>query len=86
MKRRRHRRLALLGLGLATLGALVALLDRASEAMAVVAHGRAQALESDAYFYSEVAPVRDFLEEDGRFALAGDRGGSDPIGPGSEGP
>lgn len=86
MKRTAWRRRFLLGLGLASIGALVTLLDRASERAPVVAHGRTQALESDAYFYSEVAPVRDFLENDGRYSLAGGRARPAPAGPAPERP
>lgn len=86
MKGGKRRRLMLLGLGLGSIVALAALLDRASEKAPVVAHGRTRALESDAYFYSEVAPVRDFLEKDGRYAPAGERGRPAPVGPGPERP
>jgi hypothetical protein len=55
-----------LGLGL-MLAAVVVLHQASSSASDVVAQGRTQGLESDAYFYSEVSDVRAFLREGGRY-------------------
>ena len=55
-----------LGLGL-MVAAVVALHHASSSAPEVVAQGRMQGIETDAYFYSEVSDVRAFLHEDGRY-------------------
>ena len=55
-------------LGLALMAVTVVALDRASSSAGdVLAHSRAQGLESDAYFYTEVGDVLAFLDDEGRY-------------------
>jgi hypothetical protein len=55
-------------LGLALMAVTVVALDRASSSASdVLAQSRMQGLESDAYFYTEVSDVREFLDDEGRY-------------------
>jgi len=57
-----------LALGLALMAVAVVALHRATPSAGdVVAQSRAQGLESDAYFYTEVSDVGAFLEDQGRY-------------------
>jgi hypothetical protein len=62
MRGGRGGRWASLALGLAVMALAVAALGRAgSSAGGLLAHSRMRELESDAYFYTEVGDVREFL-------------------------
>jgi hypothetical protein len=67
-----HRWMGLV-LGLALMAAAVVILHRTSAVKdpvwAVLAHSRAQGLEADAYFYTEVGDVRAFLDARGRYGV-----------------
>ena len=68
MRRSGLRRWAALALGLASMAVAVVALHRASSSTSdVVVQSRAQGLESDAYFYTEVSDVGEFLGDRGRY-------------------
>jgi hypothetical protein len=68
VSRSRLRRWGALGLGLGLMaGSVVAMHHGTSSAGEVMARSRAQGLESDAYFYTEVDDVGAFLDDQGRY-------------------
>ena len=68
MSRSGLRRWGALAVGLASMAVAVVALHHASSSTSdVLVRSRAEGVETDAYFYSEVGDVGEFLDDEGRY-------------------